>query len=180
MTHSKQQPTRSRIAIYKPRPFLLDVLLIFFCGVQADIFLTRRWGPSAWGMTFMLVAYAIFRFWEYCQFGVRGRPVVAFCQEALFFARPYAFSENLLVPLKDLDEVIVHGLPGERIFRLVRRDGTFQETRLSHGIRLLPGDELLEKMVIEFLERTLPKAIKLSVREPKPTTFFERVRGDQQ
>jgi hypothetical protein len=65
--------------------------------------------------------------------------------------------------------VVVYGVPDQRTFRLVRKNGTYQEARIFFGNRRI------EKLVTEFLEQSLPPEITVSVKDPP--TFFERVRG---
>jgi hypothetical protein len=149
-------------------PYVGDIIMLL--GVY--IFLIRHfhiWGVFVWIPALVFAVYGFFRFRECRQFGVRGRPLPALHEEFLFFGRPAPFRPDVLVPLAELSGVVVYGVPDQRTFRLVRKNGTHQEARI------FLGNCRLEKLVIGFLEQSLPPEITVSAKEPP--TFFERVRG---
>jgi hypothetical protein len=156
--------------VYQPPDLRLEVATLFVC-VLIVVVASIGWGRFSPISTLILLVLATMRgiwiFNGYRRFGPLGRPIVAVLKAALIFSRPEDSRGALVVPLADLQHVVVYGRAGRRTYRFVQTGNHGEEATPLWGV-------CIEERVLEFLQRALPE--RTTVEEPQ--TLFAAVRGD--
>ena len=120
-------------------------------------------GMAAWAILVMA------RLLAYRQHGPLGPPMLALQGNTLMFRLPQDTQGQVTVNLAGYQRLIVYGAAGRRIFRLVRQDGVHTEVRPGWSVALEDG-------AIDFVQRSLPQRLRVTVEEPQ--TAFASIRGD--
>lgn len=164
-----QRIAETRDGVYlPPRPLIeLAVLALALFLVGAGFLFGRVSVADALLYVALIVVVGAIRLHGYWKYGSLGRPYVAVIEGTLVFARPGDTRGSLRFVVGDLQKVLVYGLVGRRIYRFVRRDGTYVEATPMWSGRV-------ERCVVEFLQRVLPGIVAIA----EPQTFFASIRGD--
>jgi hypothetical protein len=106
---------------------------------------------------------------EYRRYGKNGRPIVSIQGDEVFFDNAAPTGGAAHVNMAEIEELIIHGPTGRRIYRFIKKDK-------SH-VELIPTiRRSMEDSLAEFLIKQLQPGVKISVKEP--STFFAAIRGD--
>jgi hypothetical protein len=117
------------------------------------------------GLAILIMARLV----AYRQHGPLGPPMLALQGNALTFRLPQDTRGQVTENLARYQQLIVYGAAGRRIFRLVRQDGVHTEVRPGWTVAL-------EDVAIDFVQRSLPQVLRVTVEEPQ--TAFASIRGD--
>ena len=170
MSFSPQHIVETQDGVYRPPPLQLEVsfLAIALLVVGVGFALGRLSLAYASLYAAILVVPGAIRIHGYRKFGPLGRPCVAVIGGALVLDRPGDTRGALSFALNELQQLMVYGVVGRRIYRFVRHDGTYVETVPMWG-------RSVEKSVLEFLQRALPNTVTVA----EPQTLFASIRGDE-
>lgn len=103
------------------------------------------------------------------KFGRLGRPLVRVDGAGVYMSMPQnVHPGHVLVPLADLQALVIKGVPGQRSYVFVRHGGD--------PITVRPGFGRLDSRVVDFLQRSVPASISVEVQEPP--TFLGAIRGE--
>lgn len=155
--------------VYQPASHRLEAAVLAVGLIVGALCLALGWFAPVYALLYflLLVVDGAIRVHQYRKFGPLGRPCVAVIEDTLVLARPGVARGALNCALCELERLVVYGVVGRRIYRLVHHDGTYIEVSPIWSRRV-------EGAVLEFLRRALPDIV--TVHEPQ--TFFAYVRGD--
>jgi hypothetical protein len=159
-----------RHGVYQPPPPLRleAALLLLAAGVAVAAAVIGRLSIGMASLYLALIAVPLaVRLHAYRRHGPLGRPHVALIDGTLTLTPPDDPRAQVTVRLADLRQLIVYGLVGRRIYRIVRHDGSHVEATPLWG-------KHVEAAVIAFLQRTLPQTLTVAA----PQTLFASSRGD--
>ncbi len=157
--------------VYRPPPFKAEAAAFALALLLVASALARH--PASLAATgsgiVALTVLAVARLWAYRKHGPLGAPILALRESTLVFTLPQDSRREMAVNVAEFQHLIVYGAAGRRLFRLVRPDGGHVEVK--------PGWTVpLERGAIEFVQRGLPPALRVTVEEPQ--TAFASIRGD--
>lgn len=108
----------------------------------------------------------LFERWKY---GSLGKPMIELQDGALVVFLPNDSRDHLLIPLANLQEIIVYGPEARHYYRFIRSDGTFIEAAPMWS-------QSIDKAATGFLQRQLSTVTKVTVKEPQ--LLFSYIRGE--
>jgi hypothetical protein len=161
----------SETGVYQPPPLKLEAILLIaaLLIVVVSVALSRASILAVFPALVVLGSLATIRLMLYRRYGALGKPNVALRERELTFTLPQDSRGQVGVSLAELQQLIVYGRSGRRIFRFVRQNGTHFE--------VVPGWSVkVEQAAVEFLQGRLSPALRVSVEEPH--TIFASFRGD--
>ena len=157
--------------VYQPPMLKAEMAAFVLAALVIGATLAHESAPrgAAWFGLVALTVLAVARLWAYRRHGPLGPPILALRDGTLVFTLPQDSRRNVAVNLAEFQHLIVYGAAGRRLFRLVRPDGGHVEVRPGWTVAL-------ERGAIEFLQRSLPPALLVTVEAPQ--TAFAAIRGD--
>lgn len=157
--------------VYQPSPLRIEVALLTLAMlvVLGSAAHGRTSVASVWLGLAVLAAVAVARFIVHLRYGPLGKPAVALAGGELMLALPQDSKGQAVVATAEFQQLVVYGRPGRRIFRFIRFDGTHIELTPAWGSKV-------ECAAVEFLQRRLAPAVRVTVEEPQ--TLFASIRGD--
>lgn len=164
-----QRTVETENGVYQPPPVQLEVTLLVLMLLAIFGALLAGKLPPGFALLYLsvLTVPVVMRLLSYRKYGRLGKPSIAIIKGTLLIARPDNTHGALRIAVKDLQELVIYGRVGRRIYRLERNDGTYIETVPTWG-------QHVEQAAILFLLRALPN--KVTVTEPQ--TLFASIRGD--
>jgi hypothetical protein len=157
--------------VYRPMGLVPRVIIyvLGFLGIAAAT-LTGRLPPASAAMYCALLgvpfAWALY---TYMKHGKLGRPSVELANGSLHMDRPQSSDGMVRFPLDKLQEILIYGMRGKRIYRFTSADGGCEDVSPLWSRQVEAG-------VIAFLQNGLPPAVKVTVEEPQ--SLFEALRRD--
>ena len=161
----------TRSGVYRPPMYKAEAAAFVLALLIAAAMLAFK--PASPGVALAgMAAWAILvvaRLLAYRRHGPLGPPMLALQGNALVFRLPQDTRGQLTENLAGCQQLIVYGAAGRRIFRLVRQDGVHTEVRPGWPVEVEDG-------AIDFVQRSLPQVLRVTVEEPQ--TAFASIRGD--
>lgn len=157
--------------VFKPAPLKTEVAVFVVAALvfAAVIAFHPAAGAGPWLGLVALAGLGLVRAVVYRRHGPLGRPTLALQGDRLVFSLPQDSRGQATVNWAEFQRLTVYGASGRRIFRFERQGAEPVEVRPLWG-------RALESGAVEFLRRSLPPALCLTVEEPQ--TAFATVRGD--